>query len=228
MVTSAGMPASHSPPDHGTKAPLPRGVWWALGAGGALGLLLLCRSRPALRGGSLQPVEGRLHVVNRDGVVEADPEGLARAAGVPLDVYALASAMQREEHTDRGRLAVGRAIWNAVGERRSKIFAKLAPSGRFGSQEVNPYAATSVPPTARTLALAQSIVDGRVSDFVDRAVQWDAPKAQDRLHALHLRDPARYPKYRRSSTEIAARRMAGGAREVRVPGVEDTRFWTYA
>lgn len=206
-------------PDRGTRASAPRSVWWALGAGGALGLCLLFRSRPT--------VETRLHVVNRDGVVEADPEGLARAAGVSLDVYALASAMQREERTDRGRLAVGRAVWNAVGENRSKVFPKLAPSGKFGTQEVNRYAATSVPPTARTIALSQAIVDGRVPDFVERSVQWDSPKTQDRLHALYLRDPARYPKYRRSSTEIAARRMAGGAREVRVPGVEDTRFWTY-
>jgi hypothetical protein len=220
VVTSAGMLTGQRQPDHGTKALGRRPLWWSLGAGGALGLLLLWRSRSA--------VEGRLHVVGRDGFVKADPEGLARAAGVPLDVYALASAMQREERTDRGRLAVGRAIWNAVGAHRSKIFAKLAPSGRFGTQEVNYYAATSVPPTDRTLGLAQAIVDGRVPDLVERSVQWDSPKTQDSLHALYLKDPARYPKYKRSSAEIAERRRSGGAREVWVPGVPDTRFWSYA
>lgn len=220
MVTSTDMLARHNHPDSGTRASTTSRLWWSLGAGGALGILFWLRSLPA--------VETRLHVTNRNGVVEADPEGLARAARVSLDVYALASAMQREESTDRGRLAVGRAIWNAVGENRSKVFPKLAPSGKFGTQEVNSYAATSVAPTARTIALAQAIVEGRVPDFIEKAVQWDSPKTQDRLHALYLQDPSRYPKYRRSSAEIAERRRARGARLVIVPGVPNTRFWSYA
>ena len=173
-------------------------------------------------------VEARLHVVGPSGLVEASPSGLARAAGVPLDVYVLASAMQSEEESEKGQLAVGRAIWNAVGARRGRLVAKLIPTGQLGRQTVNPYAATSRPPTARTLGLAQSIVEGRVPDFVEAAVQWDAPAAQDRLHALYLRDPKRYPKYRWSSADVAARRVAAGARMVWVPGVPDTRFWSYA
>ncbi len=193
---------------------------WHLVAGAAaagLGLRLLARP----------PVETRLHVPGPGGLVEASPSGLARAAGVDLDTYSLASAMQSEERGDRGRLAVGRAIWNAVRGNKGEIFRKLAPGGRFGSQEVNPYAATSRGPTARTLELARAIVAGRVPDFVEGAVQWDSPATQDRLHALYLADPSRYPKYRRSSADVAKRRIAGGAREVRLPGVPDTRFWTY-
>jgi hypothetical protein len=166
--------------------------------------------------------------VGPDGLVAADPGGLARAAGVDLATYALASAMQSEEKTDRGRLAVGRAAWNAVRGDRSRVFAKLCPTGRFGSQDVNTYADTKRPPTARTLQLAAAVLEGRVPDIVDGATQWDAPKVQDRLHALYLRDPQRYPKYRHSSDDVARRRVAGGARMVLVPGVPDTRFWSYS
>jgi hypothetical protein len=60
---------------------------------------------------------------------------------------------------------------------------------------------------------------------VEGAVQWDAPAAQDRAYANWLRDPSRYPR-RRSSAEVAGRRLAGGMREVYVPGVAGTRFWT--
>jgi len=193
----------------------------AAGAAGAVAASLLLRRL-------LSPdVETRLHVPGPDGLVDASPAGLARAAGTSLPVYALASAMQSEENTDRGRLAVGRAVWNKVRGRADKIFTVLCPTGRFGRQTVNPYAATSASPTARTLGLAQAIVDGRVPDFVEGAVQWDAPAAQDRNHLLYLADPVRYPKYRMSSADITARRIAGGAREIRVPGVPNTRFWSY-
>lgn len=189
----------------------------AIAGAGTLALLLR-RLPPA--------IEYRLHAPEKDGLVLASPEGLAASAGVPLSVYALASCMQSEEKSDRGRLAVGRAVWNAVHQDLSKIFHKLAPSGRFGAQTANPYAATTKPPTARTLGLAQAIVDGRVEDFVEGAAQWDAPAAQDRLHALYLEDPAKYPKYRHSSAEVGARRRGEGLREVWVTGVPDTRFWT--
>ena len=172
-------------------------------------------------------IETRLHVANRHGIVVADPAGLARAAGVPLDLYALASAMQSEERTDKGRLAVGCAIWNAVRGNRDKIIGKLLPHGRFASQDSNQYAATDKPPTARTLGLAAAIIGGRVPDMVRGAVQWDAPLAQDRNHQLYLQDPKRYHRYRFSSAEIAQRRTEAGAHEVRVPGVPETRFWSY-
>jgi hypothetical protein len=191
----------------------------AVGVGAVAGLGLLRYLFP--------PPETRPHVVGPTGYVEASPAGLARAAGVELDVYVLASAMQSEENDDRSRLAVGRAIWNAVRGRRGRLVKQLIPRGRLGSQLVNPYASTHRGPTAGTLQLAQAIVDGRVPDFVEGAVQWDAPAAQDRRHQLYLKDPLMYPKYRYSSADIALRRQADGAREVRVSSVPNTRFWTY-
>ncbi len=193
----------------------PRSWFYASGLlTGAAAALVLRRLLPA-------KVELGLHVPDEDGVVRALPAGLAAAAGVPLAVYALASAMQSEEHDDRGRLAIGRAVWNAVREDPASVFRKLAPRGRFGTQAANGYAATARPPTARTLGLAEAIADGRVPDFVEGAVRWDAPAAQDRLHA---QDPSHY----RSSAEVADRRRAEGYREVLLPGVPRTRFWTVA
>lgn len=200
--------------------------WLEMISGGAL----LGLGLSALRKRYLEPViETRLHVVNKRGIVEADPRGLAAVASVSLEQYALASAMQSEEHDDRGRLAVGRAIWNASRGKRSRILKLLLPYGKLGQQGiVSPYAATSNPPTARTLDLAAAIMDGRVPDFVEGAVQWDAPAAQDAMHAKWLKDPKAHPKYRYDSKQIAEQREAGGARMVRVPGVPHTRFWTYA
>lgn len=172
-------------------------------------------------------VETRLHVPNANDIVEADPAGLARAAGVPLDQYALASAMQSEEKFDKGRLAVGRAVWNKASHDRSNLIPLLIPHGYFASQDIGQYAATSHPPTARTLGLAAAILDGRVPDIVQSAVQWDAPALQDRFHKLYLQNPKRYHRYRFSSKDIAKRRIKAGAHEIRVPGVPDTRFWAY-
>jgi len=172
-------------------------------------------------------IETRLHVPNVRGIVEADPAGLARAAGVPLDQYALASAMQSEEKTDKGRLAVGLTTWNAAHHDRSQIVPLLLPHGHFASQETGQYAATHHPPTSRTLWLATAILDRKIPDIVQGAVQWDNPKLQDRFHKLYLEDPKRYPHYQFGSKEIAQRRIKAGAHEVRVPEVTETRFWTY-
>lgn len=196
--------------------------WWLVGLGttAVFGLSWLFRTKRIT-------VEYGLHAPNALGVVEADPEGLARAAGASLDQYALASAMQSEEKTDRGRLAVGCAIWNHVRRDRTRLVPVLLPRGYFSSQDSGQYAATDRGPTSRTLALAAAIIADRVPDMVSRAVQWDAPLAQDRRHQLYLRNPTKYPAYRHDSAEIARRRKKAGAHEVRVPGVAETRFWAY-
>ena len=210
-----------------------RDQWTLIGIGSAtvmgLSWLLGRRASPSwVPDGVRLPwdVESRLHVPNRQGIVEADPAGLARAAGVDLDLYALASAMQSEEKNDRGRLAVGRTIWNAVGQDRTRLVKKLLPHGHLASQESGQYAATHRPPTPRTLGLAKAIIEGRVGDMVHGAIQWDAPATQDRLHRLYLNDPKRYPHYKHDSTDIARKRIAEGKAEISVPGVPDTRFWT--
>lgn len=203
--------------------------WWLLGLGAAatIGVASMFRGTQSL----LEPtIETRLHVINKRGVVEADPAGLARANGVSLVVYALAACMQSEEATDRARLAVGRTVLNAVKNHPEKIpslllFSKRADGkGHFGTQ-AGRYAATHKGPTARTLQLAQAIVDGRVADMTKGATQWDAPKAQDRNHQLYLANPEKYPEYRYNSKDIEKKRKDAGRTMVMVPGVPNTRFW---
>ena len=203
--------------------------WLLLGLGGAaaVGIASLFSGPRKL----FEPkIETRLHEVNARGVVEADPAGLARVSGYPLDVYAMASCMQSEEKHDKGRIAVGLAIWNAARKDRTRVpklllFSKRKDgNGHFGSQ-AGRYAATSHPPTARTLQLAESIIAGRVEDITKGAVQWDAPKAQDANHKLYLKDPVKYHEHRFSSKDIEKKRTDAGRRMVMVPGVTETRFW---
>jgi hypothetical protein len=203
--------------------------WWLLGIGStlALGLSILTRSK------KLEPkIEYRLHVLNEQKFVEADPEGLANAAQVPLEVYALASIMQSEDSSDKARLAIGLATRNAVRKAKTTI-AQLALSsirkgkkypshGYFGSQEApGKQVATSKPPTAKTLLLAKDILSDKIKDITHGAIQWDAPAAQD---AKHKENPKVYPN---DSKAVAKKRIAAGAREIWVPGVLHTRFWTY-
>jgi len=178
----------------------------------------------------VMPLDTRLHVVNSQGFVETNPSDLALASGYPLEVYAMASCMQSEEKTDKGRLAVGLAIWNAAKKDRSKVAALLLRSknpnsnNHFGDQ-VGRYAATDHPPTARTLQLAEAIQAGRVPDIANGAKQWDSPKAQDHNHQLFLKWPKKFPAFRLTAAEIEAKRIGEGRRVVYIPGVPETRFW---
>lgn len=181
----------------------------------------------------LSAVEMRLHVLNRQKFVDADPNGLARAAGVSLDAYALASAMQSEEGTHEARIAVGCAIRNYCRKHGVAVAAQLlravdkrgrrCPShGRFGSQEApGKWAATSKPPTANTLILAQQIlaVPSPIADPTRGATRWYAPAAQD---AAHRRDPVLYSL---DSEQLRAKLTSHGGKSV---AVGKTLFWSFA
>jgi hypothetical protein len=68
------------------------------------------------------------------------------------------------------------------------------------------------------LALAESIISGKLQDITKGSHQWDAPKAQD---ASHKKNPQKF----KSSADIAAARMKEGRKLVMVEGVPNTRFW---
>ena len=178
-------------------------------------------------------MDTRLHILNQQGFVDADPASLAREAGVPLDVYALASCMQSEEKNTAGRLAVGCAARNyfrhakqspasVLLRRADKHTGKrLAGDGHFGRQKGR-YAATSYPPTATTLMLAANLFadPSPIPDATHGAVQWDAPEAQDRFHASD-------PTNNKTSAEIAELRKRAGAHMIKLENVPSTRFWAY-
>jgi hypothetical protein len=179
--------------------------------------------------------ETRLHVLNAQKFVDARPSGLAENAGASLDAYALASAMQSEESSRAGQVAVGWAVRNYCRQHHCRIAYQLLKSvrrgkrqpsdGHFASQEApGKWASTAKPPTANTLLLAQEILaeQPRIPDPTGGASSWDSPALQDRKHA---EDPITYPK---DSRQVAEDRRAAGGEEVRVPGVPGTRFWRFA
>jgi hypothetical protein len=203
----------------------------------------LIRGSAALLGGTLLlgyitrrfGPEYRLHVLNDQKFVDARPSDLASNAGVSLDTYALASAMQSEESTRTGQVAVGWAIRNYCERRRCQVSDQLLRSvyrgrrqpshGHFGSNEApGKWASTARPPTPTTLLLAQEILSPapRIPDPTGGATAWDSPELQNRKHA---EDPLTYTK---DADHVAADRMAAGGEEVRVPGVTKTRFWRFS
>ena len=206
--------------------------WLAIGAGsaGVLGLSLYARKKA---GGSVAGADDR---AGKDGKVPGKPEDLARLAGVPVDVYSLARCMEREEGTKAGRIAVGWATRNEARKEKISVTKLLTRStikdkttgkvsatfgdGFYGSQELHKWAATTNPPSAGSIELAKQILaePPKISDPTGGATQWDAPKAQD---ALHAKKPEKY----KTAAEIAAKRQAAGKKLVMVPGVTSTRFW---
>lgn len=180
-------------------------------------------------------VETRLHVLNDRKFVDANPEGLARAAGVPLDVYALASAMQSEEGTKIGHIAIGCAIRNFCRRHKVPIAHQLlraikhgktcASHGHFGSQEAKgKWAATSKPPTAETLILASQILalPSPIEDPTRGAIRWYSPEAQNRGHK---RDPSTYSL---DAKQLKTKLISQGGTPIMVDGVPNTLFWSFA
>ncbi len=205
--------------------------WLIVGAisGGVLGAALYMRRKI----GAAVTADDR---AGPDGIVPGKPEDLARAAGVPVDVYSLARVMESEESSQAGRVAVGWVTRNEA--RREKItITKLvtraqykdasgklvkyaSADGRYSTQDKHKWCATTSPPTAATLAMAKQVAaePPKLPDPTKGATQWDAPELQDKLHA---KDPAKY----KTAAEIAAKRQAAGKKLVTVPGVAKTRFW---
>jgi hypothetical protein len=209
-----------------------RAEWVGVGRGSAAALggtlLLSCLYRK-------WGPELRLHVLNDRKFVDARPSGLADNAGVSLDVYALASAMQSEESSRPGQVAVGWAVRNYCRQHRCSVADQLLKSvrrgkrhsshGHFGSNEApGKWASTAQPPTATTLLLAQEILSEspRIPDPTRGASAWYNPELQNKKHA---EDPKTYTK---DADDVAVDRLAAGGEEVRVPGVAGTRFWRFS
>ena len=154
-------------------------------------------------------------------------------ASVSNGVLALATCITSEGGSlpTVGQTAIGFAILNrATGgkpreydrqTRESKVFALLAPDGKFGEQKSGRYAATSRGPTRYAVDLANAILAGTITDPTHGAQQWDSPNAQ---RALLKRRPDIYTK---TPEQVAAARRADGRRLVTLPGMDTDRirFW---
>jgi hypothetical protein len=173
-----------------------------------------------------------------DGIIQESPESLAAEAGVSLEIYSLARAMQSEESSEAGRIAVGWAVKNyskgstivkavTAGRRKDKKTGKTtiyASDGHYGTGNCTPgrYCNSFRAPTSATLALAARVYSGEIPDPTGGAKQFDAPKAQDKLVAAGAKG------YNLSSDELYAKRVKAGKEAVYVPGVPNTRFWRKA
>jgi hypothetical protein len=172
--------------------------------------------------------------VTADGETPADPEALALGAGVELQRYALARAVQSENGSGP-RIVLEAVAWAIVNQARAtghtvaqlvtragrKVSGVWTPhptgNGRFGRQAQGRYCATSQDPEARALEVADDVLSGVVDDPTGGARQFDSPAAfgvQEGTTAA-------------GADETAARRIAAGNVEVLLPGVPEStiRFW---
>jgi hypothetical protein len=170
------------------------------------------------------------------GIVPTDPEVLAAAAGVDLDIYTLARIGQSEEgmSSDRAKVAVmcaamnhsralGRSITSIATAGNPKRSDYAAANGRYGRQGIHPYCTTIADPKPHTIELAGQVYNSELEDETDGSRWWDNPIAQLKAY---LKDPfdALTGLGTRSPDEIAERREKDGRTMVTIPGVS-TRFW---
>lgn len=170
------------------------------------------------------------------GVIPDDPESLARAAALSLDVYALARAISSEEGNQPTlyKLAVGWAMTNkAGGSPAHLLLAGRGPTeGRFAAQnarylvEPDPetgeerymsagkYASTARDPHEDDVKIATGVLSRAVPDPTGGATNFFSPAAQDAAF-----DAGRAG-YNRDAAALEASWIAGGLSKVDVPGIE--------
>jgi hypothetical protein len=170
------------------------------------------------------------HVLNSQGFVDADPDALARAAGVSLNVYALASMMASEAGGENviTQIAVAHTAVNHArdrGESVSKLLLRMGqntvkgdsssfvagPGHHHFGKALHRYATTARPPNAQQLADAAEVLSGTVDDPTGGATKFDTPDSS-------LEDVE----------QVASNRQAAGLEMVTVDGVDAFRFWRAA
>ena len=171
-------------------------------------------------------------IMDTIGVVQADPQSLADADGVTLDVETLARVGQSEESTTAGRIACMWAIKNQARKRKVSIFyacttghykdsngvSQVAPfDGKFRRDMAHTQCSTYRQPSQETLVLAQQVFDGTTSDPTDGATHWFAPGLQDKMYTLGI--------YSKSADDIRYNYAARGMFLKSVDGVDSTEFY---
>jgi hypothetical protein len=161
-----------------------------------------------------------------DGIIPTLPVDLAASAGVDIDQYSLARAMQSEESSTDGRTAIGWAIKNHCVDKSITSVVTANPKnpacdGHYSKEMPGKYCSTAHSPSSATLDLAASIISGEIPDLTGGATFWDGPAAQD---AAHARDPEKYTRDWAAQEQF---RLNQGYSEVTIPGVE-TVFWKRA
>lgn len=194
----------------------------ALFGGGAMGELLAAIHGRGSRVGPATKPDGL-------GVIRVDPWGLATAAGLDLDTYAVARMLSSEEGNSPGayKVAVAFAVVNASsGFPADKLLAgKGDAAGFFARQDARyskgggatghagKYASTVLDPRADDVTIARAVVSREVADPTGGATNFFRPGLQDDLFA-----DGRTSK---DAATVDASWRAGGLVRVDVDGVGD-------
>ncbi len=180
-----------------------------------------------------------------DGIIRTDPAALARAAGLEVNVYALARSLSSEHGRDGDSYlrAVAWATRNKARERGITILQLLtdgkgvAGDGFFGEQKAaagTKYASTQLDPYERHVRIALEVMGAPLSaDPTRGATHYYSPRASDQLAARAETDP-NYAKYRGNTAAVVDARWRApgglypeGAVPVVPPGVNPRQLTLY-
>lgn len=127
-----------------------------------------------------------------DGLVHAAPQDLADAAGLDVDSYALARALESEQGSepDAHMVAVAWAIRNYASERQRSVFEVVTAGGNgagfFGAQGAKAgtkYVSTAHDPHQRAVTIAVHVLSSETPDPTGGATHFYSPGLQDKLYA---------------------------------------------
>lgn len=167
--------------------------------------------------------------VSVDGTTPANPAGLAAAAGLTLDTYALARMVESEAGGlgESGKLGVAFAALNHAALARKGIAELLLKStgagdGFFGRQDQGRYATTAKDPSAAALAAATKAMTGGAADPTGGSDQWDSPWS-------YKDNPDTGETAAQKADRVAAARLAAGKQLVTLADVpaRKLRFWRF-
>ncbi len=140
-----------------------------------------------------------------------------------FDTFLLAT-MASSEYNGYGasqdvKAAVMHVALNFARKNRRTLQSMLIPDGQFGDQ-AGRWASTMFPPRLYDLLIAQQVMNGDIPDLTDGAIQFDSPRAQDRLHD-------QYPNKYKTAQQIAEDRINAGRHLVTLAGEDPgfIRFW---
>lgn len=180
--------------------------------------------------------------VGGDGLVDADPQELADAAGLDVETYALARCLASEHARDPDLylVCVGWAVRNKADERGQSVLELLtngagtAGDGYFGEQKANAgtkYASTAHDPNQRHVVAAAAVMSGSTPDPTGGATHFFSPMSQDDLAEKAAAGDERFRKYAGKDAAYIMRTWAApgglypqGAVPVVPPGIDGRRL----
>ena len=173
---------------------------------------------------------GKTRVMKRIQIAESIEELVAAASEamgrpVSVDAFLLATlvASEAESQPTMAKVAIAYAALTQAQHLNVPLRTLLAPKklgGKLGGQ-LGGYASTARPPTKADIEIGEGVLGGKYQNPTPGAVQWDSPRAQDKL--LEKRTPG----YEINADQLARRRASEGKIAVYVDSVnhQELRLW---